>query len=95
VLPVGAEGLQFFVEPPPVANIKKKSLLIIKSRAETKEPGFPTGIDKEIVFMEINRPILDNLYNTCTEVFLPVLGNPLNQIGWSDLVSKDLMDKFH
>jgi dynein heavy chain len=24
-----------------------------------------------------------------------VLGNPLNQIGWSDLVSKDLMEKFH
>ena len=23
------------------------------------------------------------------------MGNPLNQIGWSDLVSKDLMDKFH
>ena len=29
------------------------------------------------------------------EIFLPILGNPLNQIGWSDLVSKDLMDKFH
>ena len=28
-------------------------------------------------------------------MFLPVLGNPLNQIGWSDLVSKDLMEKFH
>lgn len=26
---------------------------------------------------------------------MPVLGNPLNQIGFSDLVSKDLMDKFH
>jgi len=24
-----------------------------------------------------------------------VLGNPLNMMGWSDLVSKDLMDKFH
>jgi dynein heavy chain, axonemal len=24
-----------------------------------------------------------------------VLGNPLNQIGWSDLVTKDLMEKFH
>ena len=23
------------------------------------------------------------------------MGNPLNQIGWSDLVSKDLMDKYH
>lgn len=28
-------------------------------------------------------------------MFLPVLGNPLNQIGWSDLVTKDLMEKFH
>ena len=26
---------------------------------------------------------------------MPVLGNPLNMVGWSDLVSKDLMDKFH
>lgn len=26
---------------------------------------------------------------------MPVLANPLNQIGFSDLVSKDLMDKFH
>jgi dynein heavy chain len=26
---------------------------------------------------------------------MPILGNPLNQQGWSDLVSKDLMDKFH
>jgi dynein heavy chain len=69
--------------------------LIIKARPETKEPGFPSGIEKEVVFMELNRPILENLYNTCFEVFLPVLGNPMNQIGWSDLVSKDLMDKFH
>jgi dynein heavy chain, axonemal len=26
---------------------------------------------------------------------MPILGNPLNQQGWSDLVSKDLMHKFH
>ena len=26
---------------------------------------------------------------------MPVLGNPHNLIGLSDLVSKDLMDKFH
>jgi hypothetical protein len=64
-LPVGSEGLQFLLEPPLSANIKKKSLLIIKT-CQNKEPGFPTGIDKEIVFMEINRPILENLYNTCT-----------------------------
>jgi dynein heavy chain len=26
---------------------------------------------------------------------MPVMTNPLNMAGWSDLVSKDLMDKFH
>ena len=26
---------------------------------------------------------------------MPVMSNPLNMMGWSDLVSKDLMDKFH
>jgi dynein heavy chain len=73
---------------------KKKSLLIIKT-VKNDQGGFPTGIDKEIVFMEITKPIIQNLYNACTEIFLPILGNPLNQIGWSDLVSKDLMEKFH
>ena len=28
-------------------------------------------------------------------MYLPVLSNPLNQVGWSDLVTKDLMDKFN
>ena len=26
---------------------------------------------------------------------MPILGNPLNMIGWSDLVSQDLMDRFY
>jgi len=54
-----------------------------------------SNIDNEIIFMEINKGIMDNLYNVCNEVFMPILGNPVNMVGWSDLVSKDLMDKFH
>jgi len=53
------------VEPPNQANIKRKALIVIKARQETKEAGFPGGIENEIVFMEINKPILDNLYNLC------------------------------
>jgi dynein heavy chain len=52
-------------------------------------------IDKEIIFMELNKQILENLYWICHEVYMPVMSNPLNMMGWSDLVSKDLMDKFH
>jgi hypothetical protein len=74
----GGEMLQFTVEPPAQALIKRKALLVIKARPETKEPLFPTGIANEVVFMEMTKPILENLFNTCQEVFLPVLSNPLN-----------------
>lgn len=50
---------------------------------------------QEILFMEVNRQILENLYTLCNEVYLPVLGNPANVMDMSELVSKDLMDKFH
>jgi hypothetical protein len=53
------------VDPPPQDKIKKKALLVIKARPETKEAGFPTGIHNEVVFMEMTRPILENLFNTC------------------------------
>jgi dynein heavy chain len=53
------------------------------------------NIDEEVIFMELNKQILENLHLICNEVFMSVLGNPLNMVGWSDLVSKDLMDKFH
>jgi hypothetical protein len=59
------ESLSFSIEPPALANIKKKFLLVIKARPETKEPGFPTGIANEVVFMEMNKPILESLHNTC------------------------------
>jgi hypothetical protein len=37
--------------------------------------------------MEINKDVLANLHGICSGVYMPILGNPLNMIGWSDLVS--------
>jgi hypothetical protein len=65
VMQPSGESLNFSIEPPALANIKKKFLLVIKARPETKEPGFPTGIANEVVFMEMNKPILESLHNTC------------------------------
>lgn len=95
-IPTGGESLQLQSEPPAPDKIKKKVLLILRARSK-KEAGEITAdnIDKEVIFMEINRQILDNLHLVCHDVYMPVLGNPLNMIGWSDLVSQDLMDRFH
>ena len=62
---IGSENMQFAVEPPAQSAIKRKALLVIKARPETKEQGFPNGIANEVVFMELNKPILENLYQTC------------------------------
>ena len=88
--------MQFQSEPPAPDKIKKKVLLILRARSK-KDVGEinAENIDKEVIFMEINRQILENLYLVCNDVYMPVLGNPLNMIGWTDLVSQDLMDRFH
>ena len=59
---IGTENLTFAVEPPAQSAIKRKALLVIMARPETKEAGFPAGIANEVVFMELNKPILENLY---------------------------------
>jgi hypothetical protein len=76
--------------------MKKKCMMILRARSK-KECGELTNanISKEVIFCEITRPILENLHQICHDVYMPVLGNPLNMIGWSDLVSQDLMDRFH
>jgi len=88
--------VKYLNTPPPPDSIKKKCLLILKTRTGSEVPEITDeNIDREIIIMEINKKILENLYLICNEVYMPVLGNPLNMIGWSDLVTKDLMDKFH
>lgn len=52
-------------------------------------------MDKEVLVLEFYKTPLDGINLLCNEVYMPVLGNPLNLFGWSDLVSKDLMDRFH
>jgi hypothetical protein len=73
--------------------------LIIRARSKKEVPGGgevdETNIANEVVFMEITKEVLANLHGMCSGVYMPILGNPLNMIGWSDLVSQDLMDRFH
>jgi len=64
---------------PELDKIKKKSVLIQKARNDKNAPEITNeNISKEIIMMEVNRQILESLYYLCQEVYLPVLGNPLN-----------------
>ena len=53
------------------------------------------NIQKEDCVIEIKKEVLENLSVICKDVFLLIISNLLNQAGWQDLVSKDLIDKFN
>jgi dynein heavy chain len=93
-----ADAISFLNTPPTPDQIKKKALLCLRVRASAKGEECDINnenVDKEVIFMELNKDVLANLYLICHDVYLPVLGNPYNVMDMSELVSKDLMDKFH
>ena len=73
-----AELMSISSGPPDPKTIKRKALLLIKARVEPEdfEGGemFPTGIEKEVVFMEITGKILTNLYASChvSAILIPI-----------------------
>lgn len=42
------------------------------------EEFIDANASRDIMMLEVNRQILENLFLVCQEVFMPVLGNPLN-----------------
>lgn len=59
------ENINFSIDVPKQADIKKKILLIVRSPDQNKkDPGELTveTMKEQIIFMEIMRPVLDNLY---------------------------------
>lgn len=85
----------YSTELPNLSVFKKKALLVYKARMNRFVEVSAKNIKNEICVMEMKKSILENLSVICKDVFLPILSNPLNQKDWSDLVSKDLMDKFN
>jgi dynein heavy chain len=53
------------------------------------------NITKDVVLLEMTRNLLEHLYSVFNEIMSPIMQNPANQAGWTDLVTKDLMEKFN
>ena len=85
---------------PDQEQMQKSRKIVLCQRARKPGLGEELIIDEsnardELLFMECSKAVLENLYKLCNEVYLPVLGNPANVSDMSELVSKDLMEKFH
>lgn len=93
IIPVGADSLSITPNIPTPSSIRRKGILVYKT---VRGVPIEDRLSENLAFMEISKSALEIMSLTCQEVFLPVLANPLNQQGWSDLVSKDLIEnKFH
>lgn len=99
-IPTGSETIKFQLDVPDQELMQKSRKIVLCQRARKPGLGEELIIDEsnardELLFMECSKAVLENLYKLCNEVYLPVLGNPANVSDMSELVSKDLMEKFH
>jgi len=77
-------------------KLKKKALICHKVGGSSGQVKITKAdcFDK-IVFLECSKDVMGVLNTFCHSIYLSTLSNPANQRGWSDLISKDLMDKYH
>lgn len=83
---------QVTIEAPNPNKLKKKGVVILKL---TQEQITTANIVKDLAFMELPRNVLEHCYMVYHDIISPITQNPLNQQGWTELVSKDLMEKFN
>jgi len=82
----------YFEQIPQINKLKRKGVVIMKL---FYEPITKMNVQREVTFIELTRNIFDNIYGVFNEIMGPAMQNPENQAGWTDLVSKDLMEKFN
>ena len=69
-----------------------KGMYFLKSRpAKITEDN----IDATVACREIEKNILKHLECVLENVYVPLLANPKNHVGWGEVVSKEVMDKVY
>jgi hypothetical protein len=57
--------VQFTTETPALDKIKRKIVMVVKTRQMKAEEFLDANAAKDIMMMEINRSILENLFTIC------------------------------
>jgi hypothetical protein len=62
---VSADNVQFMTETPSLDKIKRKMIMVVKTRQMKSEEFLDANAVKDIMMMEMNRSILENLFLVC------------------------------
>ena len=91
MLLIGASNKEQVIINPKEAS-RKKSILILKTN---KEEGLLPDMTKNFLFIELSKKTLNEMYILCNDIFFPLLTQNVQQPDTSELISKELMEKFH
>lgn len=95
VLSSGGLTCQVRLELP--AKITSKKAFIFMRVAPEAELEDEEDLEEmpEYTHIEVGNKPLELLYSLTNNIFVPILHNPANQDGWTELISKDLMEKLN
>ena len=87
---IGTNKEQIVINPKDAS--RKKTILLLKTN---KEEGLLPDMTKNFLFIELSRKTLNEMYILCNDIFFPLLTQNVQQPDTSELISKELMEKFH
>eukprot|EP00656_Telonema_subtile_P018044 TRINITY_DN1972_c0_g1_i3.p1 TRINITY_DN1972_c0_g1~~TRINITY_DN1972_c0_g1_i3.p1 ORF type:complete len:685 (+),score=227.02 TRINITY_DN1972_c0_g1_i3:219-2273(+) len=86
------DGKKLKASTQPEDKYKKKACYFVKLE---KIKVDPVNFAQQIVCGDFSACPLEHLLVVAQEVYLPMIGNPLNQEGWPDVISKDVIENYH
>ena len=85
-------GRDYVASAAPPGKYKKKAMFFVKT-----EPCVltPENIAEKLTFGDVGEAPLETLSTIAENVYLPLLTSPNNQVGWPDVLSKEVSDSLH
>ena len=82
-------------KPPDDKQTKKKCVFVLKTgEHKFTEEKVHEMLDKVIVG-DLSPTLLQNLHGLLRNVYLPLISNPKNTVGWPEVAMKAFTDKYH
>jgi dynein heavy chain len=92
VIPQSADTVVLSTDTPSPDKFKRKGFVILRM---DDEPLHREGFGARVTVLEVGKGLLEQMHLLLQGVLGPLMQNPANQQGWSDLVTKDLMERFN
>lgn len=85
-------GRDYMASVQPPTKYKKKAMFFVKTDSCTLTPE---NISEKVTYGDTSEAPLETLSSVTKNVFLPLLTSPSNQVGWPDVLSKEVSDSLH